>query len=117
MKLVMILRISRTLGLGLALVAAAAAASERRFTFTHETAVLNPGDRELEPWTTFRIGGVEPLTAVDERVEFEVGVLPGLQTAWYLNFTGQTSGAGINYAESFELQGVSWEWKYKMLDP
>jgi len=115
MILIMILKSS--LGLGLALVAMSAAASERRFTATQETAVLNPGDRELEPWTTFRIGKATPYAALDERIEFEVGVLPGLQTAWYLNFSGVTSGSGLTYAREFEFQGVSWEWKYKLLDP
>lgn len=117
MILVMILKIIRRAGLGLTLVAMGAAASERRFTATQETAVLNPGDRELEPWTTFRIGRAGPYAALDERIEFEVGVLPGLQTAWYLNFTGERSGSGVTYAETFEFQGVSWEWKYKLLDP
>src|SRR6185295_12842323 len=117
MILVMILKISWAMGVGLALAAMGAGASERRFTATQETAVLNPGDRELEPWTTFRIGKATPYAAVDERIEFEVGVLPGLQTAWYLNFSGVTSGSGLTYAQEFEFQGVSWEWKYKLLDP
>ncbi|HVE85647.1 MAG TPA: DUF6662 family protein [Myxococcales bacterium] len=113
----MILRINWALGVGLAVLAAGAAGSERKFTFTQETAVLNPGDRELEPWSTFRIGRTEPFTALDQRVEFEVGVLPRLQTAWYLNFTGEVSGTGATFAEGFEFQGISWEWKYKLLDP
>lgn len=117
MKLVMILKINWGVGLGLMLLAAAAAGSERRFTFTHETAVLNPGDRELEPWSTFRIGETEPFAALDQRIEFEVGLLPGLQTAWYLNFAAEVSGTGATFAEGFEFQGVSWEWKYKLLDP
>jgi hypothetical protein len=99
------------------LVAGVASASERRFTATQETAVLNPGDRELEPSTTFRIGKATPYAALDERIEFEVGVIPRLQTAWYLNFTGETSGTGRNFVESFQFQGVSWEFKYKLLDP
>jgi hypothetical protein len=113
----MILKISWAMALWLALIAASVSASERRFTATHETAVLNPGDRELEPWTTFRIGKTEPFVALDQRIEFEVGVLPGLQTAWYLNFSGEMSGTGATFAESFEFQGVSWEFKYKLLDP
>jgi hypothetical protein len=117
MILVMILKIIPATGLGLALVAATAAASERRFTATQESSVLNPGDRELEPWTTFRIGRAEPYAALDERVEFEMGVVQGLQTSLYLNFTGERSGAGLTYAEAFEFQGVSWETKYKLMDP
>src|SRR3954464_15730208 len=118
MTLIMIRKIIEAAALGLVLVGTAKAwGSERRFTATQETAVLNPGDRELEPWTTFRIGKATPYVALDERIEFEVGVLPGLQSAWYLNFTGETSGTGATFAEAFELQGVSWELKYKLLDP
>jgi hypothetical protein len=117
MILVMILKITGRAALGVALVAGVASASERRFTATQETSELNPGDRELEPWTTFRIGKATPFVALDERIEFEVGVLPGLQSAWYLNFTGEASGAGATFAEAFEFQGVSWELKYKLLDP
>ena len=113
----MILRINFGVGLGLVVLAAAAAGSERRFTYTYESAVLNPGDRELEPWSTFRIGNAAGLVRLDQRIEFEVGLLPGLQTAWYLNFTGQTSGTGMTFAESFHFQGVSWETKYKLMDP
>src|SRR5256885_1154270 len=114
----MILRIIKVAALVLVVVGTAKAwGSERRFTATQETPVLNPGDGELEPWTTFRIGKAAPYAALDERIEFEVGVLPRLQTAWYLNFSGETSGAGATYAESFQFQGVSWEFKYKLLDP
>jgi hypothetical protein len=117
MILVMILKINGGVGLGLLVLAAAAAGSERRFTYTYESAVLNPETRELEPWSTFRIGATDPLIRLDQRIEFEVGVLPGLQTAWYLNFTGQTSGTGAAFAESFAFEGISWEWKYKLMDP
>src|SRR6478672_9666134 len=90
-------------GLLLAALSTAAFGSERRFTYTYESAVLNPGDRELEPWTTFRLGKLQPFTEVDQRVEFELGLLPGLQSSWYLNFAGLAEGSGGNFAAAFEF--------------
>jgi len=113
----MTIKFNLALGLGLGLLATAAAGSDRKFTYTHESAVLNPGDRELEPWTTVRVGRTGGLTRFDERLEFEVGLLPGLQTAWYLNFSASTSGSGATFARELDFEGVSWEWKYKLLDP
>jgi hypothetical protein len=100
-----------------AMVAMSAGASERRFTYTYDSSVLNPGDRELEPWTTIRFGQADYYARFDERVEFEMGVAERLQTAWYLNFRGRARGSGAQFSESFDFQGVSWEWKYKVMDP
>ncbi|MBI1945001.1 MAG: hypothetical protein HYS27_04850 [Deltaproteobacteria bacterium] len=103
-----------------ALVAAAAApaaASERRFTYTYESLVLNPGSVEVEPWTTFR-GGREGLyLRFDERIEIEIGVLENLQMAWYLNGKAVTEAAGGLLKKEVEFGGVSNEWKWKLLDP
>ncbi|MBA2480094.1 MAG: hypothetical protein H0V44_05480 [Planctomycetes bacterium] len=125
------MRLAPTLsGIALTALATAAGASERLFTYTYESAVLAPGDRELELWTTYRHGRRYYYRRVDERAEFEVGVTERLQTAFYLNFSSKTqaaldasgnptydptTGEAILEHES-GVEGVSWEWKYKISD-
>lgn len=96
---------------------APAAASERRFTYTYESLVLNPGQIEVEPWTTFRGGREELYLRFDQRIELEIGVLENLQMAWYLNATAKTAAAGPELKEEFEFGGISNEWKWKLMDP
>ncbi|MBK7584171.1 MAG: hypothetical protein IPI67_28720 [Myxococcales bacterium] len=99
-----------------------AGASERRFAFTHESNVLNPGSVELEPWTTWRAGRDQFYNRFDQRLEFEFGVVPNLQMAWYWNMTAlaadqtdATTGQTTR-ASGFEFGGISNEWKYKLSD-
>lgn len=98
------------------------AASERHFTYTYESNVLNPGDVEIEPWTTWRAGRKDYYSRFDQRLEFEFGVVPNLQMAWYWNMTAlaadqtdATTGQTTR-ATGFEFGGVSNEWKYKLSD-
>lgn len=100
--------------------APAARANDRHFTFTYESAVLPEGARELEVWTTPRIGRDQYFVQFDHRVEFEAGLTNRLMTSLYLNFSGftQASTAMPGQLESGLLfGGVSSEWKYKLLDP
>ena len=90
-------------------------ASERRFTYTYESLVLNPGEIEIEPWTTFRIGKDDYFVRIDHRLEFEAGLTMSLQTAFYLNF--HTAQVGDAMESEFEVGGISNEWKYKLKDP
>jgi hypothetical protein len=94
----------------------AATANERHFSYTYESAVLAPGERELEIWTTGRAGRDTRYVRLDERLEFEMGLLNGLQTSFYLNITaiGQDSGLG-DLTKSTEVS-VSNEWKWRLLD-
>lgn len=99
-----------------------ASASERHFTYTYESNVLNPGDVEIEPWTTWRAGRKDYYSRFDQRLEFEFGVVPNLQMAWYWNMTAiaadqtdATTGETTR-ATGFEFGGVSNEWKYKLSD-
>jgi hypothetical protein len=101
----------------LALVGREAAATERHFVYTYESGVLNAGDTELEPWTTFRNGRTDFYNRFDNRLEFEAGLTNRLQTAWYLNFTGLAKDVQDEREVEFEFKGVSWEWKYKLTDP
>lgn len=95
-----------------------ARSNERHFTFTYESAVLPTSAKELEIWTTPRIGREEFYSRFDQRIEFEVGVTDRLMTALYLNFRSVTADVAPDQRLSeFEFTGVSSEWKYKMLDP
>jgi len=99
-----------------------AAANDRHFTYTYETATLNAGDVELEPWTTYRFGRQRYYARFDQRLELELGVTDRLMSAWYLNLTSVAADveddAGVVARESdLEFAGVSSEWKLKLTDP
>ncbi|MEZ4369176.1 MAG: hypothetical protein R3B07_00065 [Polyangiaceae bacterium] len=112
------------LGLGLVFAAGvlsaagSASANDRHFGYTYETAVLPPGHRELEVWTTWRGGRDSYYSRFDHRLEFEVGVTGQLMTAFYLNFHALTEKNAEDVRESrFVYDGVSSEWKLKLSDP
>ncbi|HEX6791525.1 MAG TPA: DUF6662 family protein [Candidatus Krumholzibacteria bacterium] len=92
-------------------------ATQRRFTYTYESLVLNPGEIEIEPWTTFRIGKEDYYVRIDHRIEFEAGLTRSLQTAFYLNMKSETAQVGDEMQTGFEWQGISNEWKLKLRDP
>jgi hypothetical protein len=101
-------------------IAPAARANDRHFTFTYESAVLPQGGRELEVWTTPRLGRDDYFARFDHRVEFEVGLTGRLMTSLYLNFSGTTQASTTvpgQLDSMVEFQGVSSEWKLKLLDP
>lgn len=97
--------------------AASAAASERHFTYTYESGVLRPGERELEPWSTFRLGKSQFFSRLDTRIEAELGLTDRLQTALYLNLSATTAETSLGRVSSTELVGLSSEWKLKLADP
>src|SRR6478609_9931336 len=66
-------------------VSAPAGATDRHFTYTYESGVLAPVHVEVEPWTTFRIGREDFYSAIDNRLEFELGLTERLQTSLYFN--------------------------------
>lgn len=103
-----------------------AAANERHFTYTYESATLRPGQLELEPWTTFRAGRDDFYTRLDQRLEFEAGIVDRLQTSLYWNFSSVTQDVPIRDAtgvtrderqSEFEMESISNEWKYQLTDP
>jgi hypothetical protein len=110
-------------GLGLSAFALPASATERHFAFTYETGVLQPGEAEFEPWTTFRVGRERYYSRVDNRLEFELGLTERLQTALYWNFSTRAAdsedlGTGqVTRDYSFDFATVASEWKYKLSDP
>lgn len=91
-------------------------AQDRIFTYTYQSNVLAPGEREIEPWTTFRWGRKDFFRAIDSRLEMEIGVANQLQTAFYLNVSQETEEeAGV--LSTHEEISFSNEWKYKIWDP
>lgn len=95
-----------------------ALANERHFSFTYESAVLPAGAKELEVWTTPRVGRDQFYSRFDQRLEFEVGITDRLLTAFYLNASAITAEVAPGVREStYEFEGVSSEWKYKLADP
>lgn len=104
--------------LAAALFLGTASANDRHFAYTYETAVLPPGAKELEVSTTLRLGRDEYYSALDHRLEFEVGLTERLLTAFYLNWSSNSSETSGAVGEpEFAWQGVSSEWKWKLSDP
>jgi hypothetical protein len=94
-------------------------ANERRFTYVYQSTVMGKGFKEVEISSTTRLGKNEGyFAALDNRIEFEVGLGGKLQTAFYLNFSNVTTdnGTGVNQT-SFIFKGISSEWKYQVSDP
>lgn len=91
-------------------------AQDRIFNYTYQSGVLNVGQREIEPWTTFRWGRKNFYRAYDQRIEFELGVAKNLQTAFYLNakYVAQNKDSLMQKETEFSLSN---EWKYKISDP
>jgi hypothetical protein len=112
------------LALGGALCARPAAADIRSFVYTQESRVLAPGQSELEPWTTFRLGRSQYYSALDGRLELEHGLLPGLQLALYWNFATETRDVvqdtltgELSRVTRSEFASASAELKYQLSDP
>jgi hypothetical protein len=111
-----------TLFCALSAVSASAQATDRRFGFSYESGVLAPGEVEFEPWTTVRVGREHHYAAFEQRLEFELGLAPNLQTALYWNFAAtsesvldETTGSRTRVS-STRFESLSSEWKYKLSD-
>ena len=110
------------LALSVAIVPSPAHAGNRSFVYTQESRVLAPGESELEPWTTFRVGRSRYYSALDGRLELEHGLMPGLQLALYWNFTTQTRDVvqplsdELSRVTDSEFASVSAELKYQFSD-
>jgi hypothetical protein len=92
--------------------------NERKFGYVYQSNVLGKGNRELEIWTTARIGKDIPYFArTDHRIEFEWGVTNRLQTSFYINFRNISSDNGSGKTTAFDFEGISSEWKYQFSSP
>ncbi len=101
-----------------------AQAQDRIFNYTYQSVVLGPDQSEIEVWNTLRWGREAYYQALDQRIEFETGLIPGLQTAFYLNLRSRSmalaaegTGAGSAGLETVTELSFSNEWRYKFLDP
>lgn len=92
--------------------------NERHFTYLYESGVLGKGNKEFELHTTMRMGkDIAYYSALDNRMEFEVGVSKRLQTAFYINFGNVSQDDGTGLKSVFLFRGISSEWKYQFSDP
>ena len=94
-------------------------ANERKFTYVYQSSLLEMNSKELEIWSTPRLGKDNGYYAgLDNRLEFEVGLSKHLQSAFYINFSNVTSdnGTGVN-SSKFEFKGISTEFKYQVSNP
>ena len=108
-------------------------ATDRNFVFTYESRTLQGGLRELESWMSYNYGRKDFYSAVENRLEFEIGLGKKLQTSLYLNLSAETLPTTVynpvtneNGNIIFEQQdiletkfnaGFSNEWKYQLSDP
>jgi hypothetical protein len=103
--------------LSIGFVAGPAFAGERAFTYTHETPVLQPGQLEIEPWLTSKMGRDRYYFRLDHRLELEWGIAEHVQTALYLNFRAQAEHDGTELVKETKFRGFSHEFKFALTDP
>ena len=89
-------------------------ADERHFGYSYESNVMAPGGRDIETYNTFRFGRNDFYSALDQNLEFEVGLGDGVQTSLYLNFTQEIQGS--NGAPQPMFDGIANEWRFKLAD-
>ena len=95
-------------------------AQDRLFTFTHQSNVLNKGQREIEVWNTMASGMNQFYRGFDHSIEFEMGLGSNLQTSFYLDHgysKGIESTAGIDAVVEESHFSFKNEWKLKLSDP
>lgn len=105
-------------GAALAYASPTRASTDFGYVYTAETE--EAGETELSLWATDRRAKAQGhYDAQDYRVEIERGLSDRVQVAGYLNFASHhvrgLGGEGVS--RDFALQGVSAEFKYKLLDP
>lgn len=95
-----------------------AVAQDRYFGRTYTTNILPKGNFDIELWHTSRFGHKNQyFHAMDQRVEYEVGLGRNVQTAFYFNrFQKSVSDAADQINQSSEI-GFSNEWKWKVSKP
>lgn len=93
-------------------------AQDRYFARTYTSNVLPKGSFDIELWHTSRFGHEgEYFHAMDQRMEYEVGLGKNVQTAFYFNrFQKSISDSASNINQTNEI-GLSNEWKWKVSNP
>lgn len=95
-----------------------AGAQDRYFGRTYTSNVLPKGNFDIELWHTSRFGHEgEYFHAMDQRMEYEIGLGRNVQTAFYFNrFQKSVSDSAGSINQSTEI-GFSNEWKWKVSKP
>jgi hypothetical protein len=93
-------------------------AQDRYFGRTYTSNVLPKGSFDIELWHTSRFGHEgEYFHAMDQRMEYEVGLGGNVQTAFYFNrFQKSVSDSTGHINQSSEI-GFSNEWKWRVSKP
>lgn len=91
---------------------------DRFFAWTYTSNVLPKGRIDLELWHTSRFGHKSQFYhGQDQRMEFEMGLGKGLQTAFYFNSYQERFSEGTDGTITKSEIGFSNEWKWKLSDP
>jgi hypothetical protein len=95
-----------------------AEAQDRSFARTYTSNVLPKGNFDIELWHTSRFGHEgQYFHAMDQRMEYEVGLGKNVQSAFYFNrFQKSYSDSSDQIRQSSEI-GFSNEWKWKVSHP
>jgi len=108
---------------GTTLGSSSAGATVRSFVYSHESSVLAPGQSELAPWTTFRVGRSRYYSALDGRLELAHGISRRLELGLYWNFGRETRDVVADALtqqlvriSSSELRSASARLKYQLSD-
>ncbi|MCL6524570.1 MAG: hypothetical protein K6T34_07890 [Thermoflavifilum sp.] len=98
---------------------APALAQDRIFTYTYQSNVLTPKEREIEIWNTFHFRRENFYRAFQNKVEYETGIARNLQSAFYF-IVNTSNGYNLNQDSSLSSStSISFanEWKWKLSDP
>jgi hypothetical protein len=93
-------------------------AQDRYFARTYTTNVLPKGSFDIELWHTSRFGHEgEYFHAMDQRMEYEVGLGGNVQTAFYFNRFQKSLSDSFDHINQTSEIGFSNEWKWKVSKP
>src|SRR6478672_1683094 len=87
---------------------------DRYFGRTYTTNVLSRGDFDIELWHTSRFEHEgEYFHAMDQRMEYEVGLGRNVQTAFYFNRFQKSVSDSTGTINHFNEISLSNEWKWR----
>jgi hypothetical protein len=90
-------------------------AQDRYFGRTYTSNVLPQGSFDIELWHTSRFGHEDQyFHAMDQRVEYEVGLGKNVQTAFYFNRSQISVSDSAGNINQFGEIGFSNEWKWRV---
>jgi hypothetical protein len=93
-------------------------AQDRYFGRTYTSNVLPKGNFDIELWHTSRFGHEgQYFHAMDQRMEYEVGLGSNVQTAFYFNRYQKSFSDSANEIKHSNEIGFSNEWKWRVSKP